>query len=586
MALLAIALVASTWPYLPILHWWPQTTDGALWISRGAFTNPHWLDWDCCKPHFVFYRPVVAFSYSLSYALGGFDPFAYRVTDVLVHVATGLLVAVLYRELDRSGARWGAATAAAVFLLHPVSEEVVPLLARRGYGLMTLFGVVSVIAFVRACRRDRIVSLPALASALAIAASVLSTEVGFVLAPMYPILALHLTTARGRHWTRPLAISALPLVTAAGIYALRLFIVGDHGGYQVATGWEKLVAIVRESWHYLLFPSSASGAPGWVPLGVLGWLLVVGYYGWRTAIRPLVRIRSQAARLPLVLLVWIAGYTALPALFGVWFYRQAYPAMVPLALLVATVFGDTLRSGAGRPAWRALHLVPQALLLASLLTHSPALRGLDPDLTRARRDQHARMVALHRDLERVREPAVVYLVLSRVTLLRTHPFWSANVNWQMSLTRYWMAAMNGKREIRFRNLAQVELPSVPGGGAPVAVVHRGGRQALVFSPGANVQFPGVRSLLLLQPDLDRRTLWLDQLPVDDGVHGYVYYYAGENGILVPIRPREEVERYATSTQARRSPHRARTARASPASLRRPGSRRTVANAASRAAEIK
>ena len=536
MALLGIALVLSAWAYLPILHWWPQTTDGALWISRGAFTNPYWLDWVCCKPHFVFYRPVVAFSYSLSSALGGFDPFAHRVTDLLAYLASGLLVTVLYRELDRGGARWGAALAAAVFLLHPVSEEVVPVLARRGYGLMTLFGVVSVITFVRACRRDRIISLPALASALAFAASVLSTELNFVLVPMYPILAVHLTAARRRHWTRPLAISALPLVTAAAIYALRLFIVGDDGGYQAAASWEKLLVIVRESWRTLLFPSSASGAPGWAPLGVLGWLLVVGYYGWRAAIQPLLRFRSQAARLPLVLLVWTAGYTALPALFGVWFYRQAYPAAVPFALLVATVFGDTLRSGAGRPAWRALHLVPQALLLASILTHSPALRGLDPDLTRARSDQHARMVALDRDLERVREPAIVYLVLPRVTLLRTHPFWSANVTRQMSLTRYWMAALHQDREIRLRNLALAEPPSIPGGGPPVADVHRGGRQALVFSPGTKVRFTGARSLLLHQTYLDRRTLWLDQLPLDEGLHGYVYYYTGTDGILVPIRP--------------------------------------------------
>jgi hypothetical protein len=325
------------------------------------------------------------------------------------------------------------------------------------------------------------------------------------------------------------------MVAAVAIYALRLFIVGDHGGYEAAAGWEKLLTIVRESGHYLLFPSSASGAPGWVPLGVLGWLLVVGYYGWRAAIRPLLRFRTRSARLPLVLLIWTAGYTALPALFGVWFYRQAYPAVVPFALLVATVFGDTLRSSTGRPAWRALHLVPQALLLASLVATSPALRGLDPDLARARSDQHARMVALDRDLARVQEPAVVYLVLPRVTLLRTHPFWSANLTWQMSLTRYWMAALHQEREIRFRNLALVEPPSVPGGAAPLAEVHHGGRQALVFSPGTKLQFPGARNLLLRQTDLDRRTLWLDQLPVEDGVHGYIYTYAGADGILIPIR---------------------------------------------------
>jgi hypothetical protein len=146
------------------------------------------------------------------------------------------------------------------------------------------------------------------------------------------------------------------------------------------------------------------------------------------------------------------------------------------------------------------------------------------------------MLALDRDLERVREPAVVYLVLPRVTLLRTHPFWPTKVTWQTSLTRYWMAARHQDREIRLRNLALVEPPSIPGGGPPVADVHRAGRQALVFSQGSKVQFPGARNLLNRQTDLHRRTLWLDQLPVDEGLHGYVYYYTGTDGILVPIRP--------------------------------------------------
>ncbi len=534
LALLLLAAAASLWPYASLLDRWPQTTDGALWITRGAFTNPHWFDWGCCRPHFVFYRPVVAFSYTLSYALGGLDPFVYRLSDGLLHVATGGLVYLLFRELHGSRARWGAAIAAALFLLHPAAEEVVPIIARRGYGLMTFFGAASAIAFVRACRRDRILSLPAAAAAIAFAASVLSTEVNFALVPMYPILAIHLIGGRDRSPIRPLAICALPLLTAVGVYGLRLAILGEHGGYHAEANWARGLAIAQESWRTLLFPASAAGERGFPPLAGLGWAIVIAYYGWRGAFQPLTRLRSREARLPLVLLIWTGGYFALSAVFGVWFDRQAYPALVPFSLLVAGVLQDTWRHrDPARPALGVLHGVPQALLLLYLVTPAPAFRGLDPTVEVARANRQARMQALNRDLERVREPAVIFLVLPRETPVRPNRLWSPNLAWQMSLTRYWMAALHADREIRFRSLALVE--SHPGDQPPVENVDRGGRQALIFSHSAAPQFPGGRNLLARQTDLDAGILWLDQLPVDDGVSGYVYSYEGTTGHLVPIR---------------------------------------------------
>ena len=75
----------------------------------------------------------------------------------------------------------------------------------------------------------------------------------------------------------------------------------------------------------------------------------------------------------------------------------------------------------------------------------------------------------------------------------------------------------------------------PGDQPPVENLDRGGRQALIFSHSAAPQFPGGRNLLARQTDLDAGILWLDQLPVDDGVSGYVYSYEGTTGHLVPIR---------------------------------------------------
>ena len=59
--------------------------------------------------------------------------------------------------------------------------------------------------------------------------------------------------------------------------------------------------------------------------------------------------------------------------------------------------------------------------------------------------------------------------------------------------------------------------------------------ALIFSESATPQFPGGRNLLARQTDLDAGILWLDRLPVDDGVNGYVYSYEGTRGHLLPIR---------------------------------------------------
>lgn len=528
------ALLLCAWPYASILGLWPQTTDGALWISRGAFTNPYWPEWICCKPHFVFYRPTVAASYTLNYAMGGFDLRFYRATDVAIHLAIGASVYVLYRDLLR-GPRWAAWVAAGVFLLHPVSEEVVPVLARRGYGLMTLFGALSVLCFVRACPRGRVVSAPAAGAGLLFAAAVFATEVNFVLAPVYPLLAYHLTWERGSSWFRPLRLCTLPLLGVAAAYGLRFAILGgEHGGYTAAFALEKAWVIARSSWSYLLFPTSATGESAFEPLGIAGAAAVALWYVWKALVQPATRLGSLEARQPLVLTVWMAGYTAFSIVFGVWFFRQAYPALVPFSLLVAWVLQETTTAARATPWHRSLVLAPQVLLLAGQVYHSPVLRGLDPVPMRARIELDARMRTLDRDLAQVEDPARIYLVLPRETLLRPHPLWSANVTWRMSLTRYWVSALHTDRELEIRNLALVGDSD----GAPVArAVERvmlDGRPALEFATGLKVQFPGGRNLLAPQTDLDARRLWLDLLPVPEGWHGYVYFYRGTQGELVEI----------------------------------------------------
>ena len=130
--------------------------DDAVWISRGLWSRPDWAEWVWKTRHLgVGYRPVAALSYTMDAAVAGLTMPVYRCTDLALHVAAGILVFVLFRRLARDAAGWTSLLAAAVFLLHPATEEVVPFLARRSYGLGTVFALGALIAFHEVFREDR-----------------------------------------------------------------------------------------------------------------------------------------------------------------------------------------------------------------------------------------------------------------------------------------------------------------------------------------------------------------------------------------------------------------------------------------------
>ena len=88
----------------PLLH----TSDGfeRIWLSMDAPSQ---------------YFPLVYTAFRIEYRLWALDPFGYHLINVLFHAANALLLWLLLRRLDVSGA-WFAA---AVFALHPVHVESV-----------------------------------------------------------------------------------------------------------------------------------------------------------------------------------------------------------------------------------------------------------------------------------------------------------------------------------------------------------------------------------------------------------------------------------------------------------------------------
>ncbi|QQR48671.1 tetratricopeptide repeat protein [bacterium] len=95
---------------------------------------------------------------TLNFQIGRFDPFSYRLFNVLIHVATGVFVFFLVLSLSRKikgflhdNALLIATTTSALFLLHPVQSQTVSyVIQARIEGLATLFIVATVTLFVQA----------------------------------------------------------------------------------------------------------------------------------------------------------------------------------------------------------------------------------------------------------------------------------------------------------------------------------------------------------------------------------------------------------------------------------------------------
>ncbi|MCK6439341.1 MAG: hypothetical protein L6Q71_03980 [Planctomycetes bacterium] len=100
------------------------------------------------------YLPVRDFSYSLNFAMGGYDPTAYQLTNWLLHLLNVVLVWLLARRL--LAGRWPPFLCALLFALMPVHVEVVAWLSARKDLLATCFTLVSALGYLR--YRERIVT--------------------------------------------------------------------------------------------------------------------------------------------------------------------------------------------------------------------------------------------------------------------------------------------------------------------------------------------------------------------------------------------------------------------------------------------
>jgi len=108
-------------------------------------------------------RPLVGLSLYLNHAAGGLDPAGYHAVNIAIHLAAGFVLFLLgLRTLALSGMGEGrrpallAASAAMIWIVHPLNTESVTYVIQRSESLMGLFYLLTLLCFslgVRSARR-------------------------------------------------------------------------------------------------------------------------------------------------------------------------------------------------------------------------------------------------------------------------------------------------------------------------------------------------------------------------------------------------------------------------------------------------
>ena len=129
--------------------------------------GPAQLRWMFSTYHFGHYQPITWLTYGLDYVLWDMNPTGYHLTNNLFHAANTLLVyfvalILLRRALEGPGEvrSWpvhlGALLATLVFALHPLRVESVAWVTERRDLVSAFFGLLTVLAYLRAVAPDQV----------------------------------------------------------------------------------------------------------------------------------------------------------------------------------------------------------------------------------------------------------------------------------------------------------------------------------------------------------------------------------------------------------------------------------------------
>ncbi len=310
------------------------------------------------------WRPLRALAHhlDLSRRLG---PFAFHLHSLLAHLATIAAGWLLLRRLLPPPSEAPALLGATVLAAHPLGVEVVGWISSRGDQYALLFGLLALLAALRAGEAPRAAARAgwlAAAGALAFMALLGKESAGWV-----PLVAALAWRRLGR--PRGAAVASLAAGIAAGLVLRQVAMQGlspvqtlPHGGGPLAqAGWalygtgltlahvacpaQLSVDYVQQSW--------IAGPPVWVrPWTLLALAAVAATW--------LARRRAPAAALLLgwALLAWLPSSSLLVTLRSLVNDRGAYPLLLPLGALAGLPLAGRPRMAGAAALVLAVAMLP------------------------------------------------------------------------------------------------------------------------------------------------------------------------------------------------------------------------------------
>lgn len=497
---LLLALVCA-WPFVATAGFAPMTTDSVLWIGRGSPGAPGWSDWVFRSDHFTWYRPVAA----LSFAPLGTNVLAQRALDLGLHLAAGVLLALLIARLRPGRPWWVGALAALLFLAHPAADQVVPYLARRSYSLSAALGLAGLC--VAAGRADKGLRTPrALGAGALLAAAFLANEAGFVFAPLALLIAW---TRGGTGRLGNLFAVGAPAVLA---FALHTAVLGGLGGYGEAAAVGQApdlgrigIALTRLDW------SPAESAPGLATF-VLLLLFLAGGALW------LLRRTEAAERSPLPLVAVLAFALLLCMILwsGRWFPRQVYVLQLPLAAALALLLDGAAERLRKDRARLLAACVPVTLFAGGALLSSPVLKGQSEKRMARWAPRQEMLGHLEEDLAGLEGPGTLHLVLPNLRPQKRSRTQGPGASIDQSLRHplLWALVLLRGRDVQVSDWVHHEDDEGPARFDGATLTLPAGGPHFIRTPAAPapalewaVQVPGYRALVSPDPvDLDTRAL--------------------------------------------------------------------------------
>jgi hypothetical protein len=201
---LVLIVISSSWLlYLPALDaGWTDTDDLQLIVEDSRFLTNSPLSGAFERPFFPaaasskhYYRPLVTLSFMIdARRTGAIVPGPFHATNVALHVLTCLLLLAIAGHA--TGNAMVAAAVALVFAVHPSAVQTVTWVPGRSDGLLAVFALGSILAWLR---YDRLGSRTALGfHAALLAASLLCKETAVALVPLVLSYSLCVTRQIGR----------------------------------------------------------------------------------------------------------------------------------------------------------------------------------------------------------------------------------------------------------------------------------------------------------------------------------------------------------------------------------------------------